>query len=63
MGIEATNAGRDQVEVHNRLDVVVLSIRTAEGNELATTMTANDARALADRLRAAADNGEQTPGS
>jgi hypothetical protein len=63
MASQATNAGRDRVEVHNRLDVVVLAIRTADGNELATTMTPDDARAVAERLRAAADTGEQTPGS
>jgi len=63
MAIEATNAGRDQVEVHNRLDVVVLSIRDANGHELATTMTPDEARAIADQLRAAADAGERTPRS
>jgi hypothetical protein len=62
MAIEATNAGRDQVEVRNRLDVVVLSIRVANGDELATMMTADEARAIADQLRAAADTGERTPG-
>lgn len=63
MPSQPTNAGRDQVEVHNRLDVVVLLILDAEGHEVATTMTPNEARAIAEQLNASADSGEQTPGS
>jgi hypothetical protein len=63
MPSQATNAGRDQVEVHNRLDVVVLSVLDAEHHEVATTMTPNEARAIAGHLNAAADAGERTPGS
>ena len=63
MPSQPTNAGRDQVEVHNRLDVVVLSILDAEGHEVATTMTPNEARAIAEQLNASADSGEETPGT
>lgn len=62
MAPQPTNAGRDSVEVNNRLDVVVLAVR-ADRRELATTMTPAEARQLADMLRFAADAGEQTPGS
>ena len=63
MASQPTNAGRDQVEVHNRLDAVVVAIRDRAGHELATPMTPDEARALAELLRAAADTGERTPGS
>jgi hypothetical protein len=42
--------------------VVVLSLRVGERAELTTTMTPNEARAVAELLRAAASAGEQTPG-
>lgn len=58
-----TNAGRDQVEVHNRLDVVVLSIRDVDGHQVLTTMTPGEARKIAEQLHSAADTGERTPGS
>lgn len=63
MPIQTTNAGRDRVELHNRLDVVVLSISDADGREAVTTMTPQQARAIAEHLGAAADAAERTPGS
>lgn len=55
-----TNAGRDKVHIDNRLDVIELSLRTHDGREAATTMTPDDARAIADSLLEAADTGERT---
>lgn len=63
MATHATNAGRDRVQIDNRLDVIELSVHTDDGRELATTMTPADARAIADSLHAAADTGERTAGS
>jgi hypothetical protein len=63
MATRSTNAGRDELDVHNRLDVVVLSLRVGDEAELSTTMTAAEARAVAELLCSAAETGEQTQGS
>lgn len=62
MATQSTNAGRDHLDVVNRLDRVVLAVR-ADGAELQTTLTPEEARAVAQLLRDAADTGEHTPGS
>lgn len=55
------DAGRDEVDVHNRLDRVVLSVAQHGGATATTTLTATDAREVARLLRAAADAAEVTP--
>lgn len=63
MSTHRANAGRDQVDVHNRLDSVVLAIGLDGGQEAKTTLTAGDAREIAKALQQAADTAERTPGS
>ena len=58
-----TGSGRDTVDVHNRLDKVVLAIIQHDVAEVTTTLTPADARQIADSLREAADNAERTPPS
>jgi len=58
-----TNSGRDRVEVHNRLDKVVLAVTQQDDARAQTELTAADAREIAGMLEAAATTGEQTPGS
>jgi hypothetical protein len=55
-----TNAGRDAVEVHNRLDVIVLAVLRQDGTRAETTLTADQARAIGHSLEEAADAGEHT---
>jgi hypothetical protein len=55
------DAGRDTIDVHNRLDKVVLSVTQHDGSVSATTLTASDARDLARALGEAADTAERTP--
>jgi len=63
MSTHPTDAGRDTVEVHNRLDKVVLAL-TVRGSEAgSTTLTAADARAIAEALARAADIAERTQAS
>ena len=54
------DSGRDTVDVHNRLDKVVLAIAQHDAASASTTLTAADARQIADLLRAAADTAERT---
>jgi len=58
-----TNSGRDRVEVHNRLDKVVLVVSQQDDARVETELTASDAREIARMLEEAAATGEQTPGS
>jgi len=58
-----TNSGRDRVEVHNRLDKVVLVVSQQDDARVETELTATDAREIARMLEEAAATGEQTPGS
>jgi hypothetical protein len=57
------DSGRDTVDVHNRLDKVVLAITQHHAATANTTLTPADARQIADLLRAAADTAERTPPS
>ena len=57
------DSGRDTVEVHNRLDKVVLTVTQHDAGSAGTNLTPADARQLAESLRAAADAAERTPGS
>lgn len=54
---------RDRVDVHNRLDKVVLAVTQHDAASASTTLTPADARQLAQALRGAADTAERTPGS
>ena len=54
---------QDSVDVHNRLDKVVLTVTQREGGSAGTTLTPARARRLAGSLREAADAAERTPGS
>ncbi len=62
MTAHPTNVGRDCVEVHNRLDKVVLAV-TQQDSRAQTELTATDAREIARMLREAARTAEQTPKS
>ena len=55
------DSGRDTVDVHNRLDKVVLAIAQHDAASASTTLTPADARQLVDLLREAADTAERTP--
>ncbi len=57
------DAGRDSVDVHNRLDKVVLALTQHDAGSVHTTLTAEGARRVAESLREAADAAERTPGS
>ena len=57
------DSGRDTVDVHNRLDKVVLAITQRHAASASTTLTPADARQIADLLREAADTAERTPPS
>ena len=57
------DSGRDTIDVHNRLDKVVLTVSQHDAGSAETTLTPADARQLADSLRDAADTAERTPGS
>ncbi len=57
------DSGRDTVDVHNRLDKVVLAVSQHGAGSASTTLTPADARELAEALRGAADTAERTPGS
>jgi hypothetical protein len=57
------DSGRDTVDVHNRLDKVVLAITQHGAGSARTTLTPADARQIADLLRGAADTAERTPPS
>ncbi len=57
------DSGRDTVDVHNRLDKVVLAITQHHAGSASTTLTPADARQIADLLRRAADTAERTPPS
>lgn len=63
MSTHATDAGRDTVEVHNRLDKVVLALAVRDDDAVSTTLTPADARAIAVALNEAAATAEQTPPS
>lgn len=56
-----SNSGRDIVDVHNRLDKVVLAVTQHNAASASTTLTPADARQIADLLRQAADTAERTP--
>ncbi len=57
------DSGWDAVDVHNRLDKVVLVVTERDGGSARATLTAQDAREVAERLREAANSAERTPGS
>jgi K+/H+ antiporter YhaU regulatory subunit KhtT len=57
------DSGRDTIDVHNRLDKVVLALTQHDGACATTTLTATDARQLAQALGEAADAAERTPAS
>jgi K+/H+ antiporter YhaU regulatory subunit KhtT len=57
------DSGRDTIDVHNRLDKVVLAVAQHDGSRSTTTLTASDARQLAQVLREAAETAERTPAS
>ena len=57
------DSGRDTVDVHNRLDKVVIVVTQHDAGSAGTTLTPGDARQLAESLRAAANTAERTPGS
>ncbi|MGH2865067.1 MAG: hypothetical protein ACRDJX_07425 [Solirubrobacteraceae bacterium] len=59
--IQKTEGGRDYVEVHNRLDKVVLVVAQAEAARAQTGLTASAARDVARLLIHAAETAEQTP--
>lgn len=61
MTVYRTNSGRDCVEVHNRLDKVVLVVGVRDDARTQTELTPVDARELARMLEEAAATGEQTP--
>ena len=61
MTTHQSDSGRDTVDVHNRLDKVVLAITQHKVASATTTLTPADARRIADSLREAADTGERTP--
>ncbi len=63
MTAHQTNAGRDSVEVYNRLDKVVLVVTPQDADRVETELTAAGAREIAGMLQQAAETGEQTPGS
>lgn len=55
--------GRGTVDVHNRLDKVVLAITGHDAADARIALTPADARQVADLLRRAADTAERTPPS
>ena len=57
------DTGRDTVDVHNRLDKVVLAITQHDAAGARIALTPADARQIADLLRGAADTAERTPPS
>lgn len=57
----AGDAGRDRVDVHNRLDRVVLGVTQHGGATATTTLSADAAREIARLLEQAADAAEVTP--
>ena len=63
MSEQRGDSGRDAVDVHIRLDKVVLAVTQHDIGSVRTTLTPADARQLAESLRAAADAAERTPGS
>ena len=58
-----SDSGRDTVDVHIRLDKVVLALTVQDGAAAATTLTPADARDIAQLLSQAADTAERTPRS
>ena len=58
-----SNSGRDTVDVHNRLDKVVLAVTQHHAPTASTTLTPADARRIAALLSEAADTAERTPRS
>jgi len=60
MSTHPTDSGRDIVEVHNRLDKVVLAVAVRDAEPVSTTLTAADARDIARALEQAADTAERT---
>jgi K+/H+ antiporter YhaU regulatory subunit KhtT len=57
------DSGRDTIDVHNRLDKVVLAVTQHDRSCATTTLTATGARQLAQALREAAETAERTPTS
>ena len=57
------DSGPDTVDVHNRLDKVVLAITRHDAAATRIALTPADARQVADLLRGAADTAERTPPS
>ena len=56
------DSGRETVDVHVRLDMVVLAY-THDAASVSIPLTPADARQVADLLRGAADTAERTPPS
>jgi hypothetical protein len=54
------DSGRDTVDVHIRLDKVVLAVTQHDEGTARTTLTATDARQVALALQEAADAAEHT---
>lgn len=63
MSTHSTDSGRDTVDVHNRLDKVVLAVTSRDADAAETALTAADAREIAGALERAADAAERTPTS
>ena len=63
MAEDKGDSDRDTIDVHNRLDKVVLVITQHNAASARMALTPADARQVADLLRAAADTAERTPPS
>ncbi len=63
MNEHESDSDRDTVDVHVRLDKVVLAYTGHDPAGVRIPLTPADARQIADLLRAAADTAERTPTS